>query len=179
MFFLIPLPSASQPSADIGFALTAAGAFVSLTGRHARHWFFEAGTAAKQKYDRSCAPPVPRKKRKKRLCRSRTVERSIFLKNQRLENCGARRAAFRPYSPMNWRSHIHIHASFTGHIRGLSGHFLLVRFLRHIFLPGSAAAQQQYRGEQKRQSSPIRGVSLLSEKINSFVSPYRRQEPGR
>ena len=74
---------------------------------------------------------------------------------------------------------IHIHASFTGHIRGLSGHFLLVRFLRHIFLPGSAAAQQQYRGEQKRQYSPIHGVSLLSEKINSFVSPYRRQEPGR
>ena len=25
----------------------------------------------------------------------------------------------------------------------------------------------------------ILGVSLLSEKINSFVSPYRRQEPGR
>lgn len=25
----------------------------------------------------------------------------------------------------------------------------------------------------------IHGVSLLSEKINSFVSPYRRQEPGR
>ena len=74
---------------------------------------------------------------------------------------------------------IHIHASFTGHIRGLSGHFLLVRFLRHIFLPGSAAAQQQYRGEQKQQYSPIHGVSLLSEKINSFVSPYRRQEPDR
>ena len=72
---------------------------------------------------------------------------------------------------------IHIHASFTGHIRGLSGHFLLVRFLRHIFLPGSAAAQQQYRGEQKQQYSPIHGVSLLSEKINSFVSPYRRQAP--
>ena len=54
---------------------------------------------------------------------------------------------------------IHIHASFTGHIRGLSGHFLLVRFLRHIFLPGSAAAQQQYRGEQKRQYSPIHGVT--------------------
>ena len=25
----------------------------------------------------------------------------------------------------------------------------------------------------------ILGVSLLSEKINSFVSPYRQQEPGR
>ena len=74
---------------------------------------------------------------------------------------------------------IHIHDSFTGHIRGLFGHFLLVRFLRHIFLPGGAAAQQQYRGEQKRQYSPIHGVSLLSEKINSFVSPYRRQEPDR
>ena len=36
----------------------------------------------------------------------------------------------------------HTHASFTGHIRGLSGHFLLVRFLRHIFLPGRAAARQ-------------------------------------
>ena len=72
---------------------------------------------------------------------------------------------------------IHIHASFTGHIRELSGHFLLVRFLRHIFLPGSAAAQQQYRVEQKRQYSPIHGVFLLSEKINSFVSPYRRQAP--
>ena len=54
---------------------------------------------------------------------------------------------------------IHIHASFTGHIRGLSGHFLLVRFLRHIFLPGSAAAQQQYRGEKQCQYTSIHRVS--------------------
>ena len=74
---------------------------------------------------------------------------------------------------------IHIHDSFTGHIRGLSGHFLLVRFLRHILLPGNAAAQQQHRGEQKRQCSPIHGEVLLSEEINPFVSPYRRQESGR
>lgn len=29
------------------------------------------------------------------------------------------------------------------------------------------------------EQTDIHGVSLLSEKINSFVSPYRRQEPGR
>ena len=29
------------------------------------------------------------------------------------------------------------------------------------------------------EQTDILGVSLLSEKINSFVSPYRRQEPGR
>lgn len=29
------------------------------------------------------------------------------------------------------------------------------------------------------EQTDIHGVSLLSEQINSFVSPYRRQEPGR
>jgi len=29
------------------------------------------------------------------------------------------------------------------------------------------------------EQTDIHGVSLRSEKINSFVSPYRRQEPGR
>ena len=46
-------------------------------------------------------------------------------------------------------------------------------------MPLSVSAAWQYRSEQKRQYSPIHGVSLLSKKINSFVSPYRKQEPGR
>lgn len=31
----------------------------------------------------------------------------------------------------------------------------------------------------RQHDSPIHGVSLLSEKMNSFVSPYRQQVPGR
>ena len=76
---------------------------------------------------------------------------------------------------------IHMHTFLTGQIGGLSSQFrsLGFPFWGHLFLLGGAAAQQQRRSKQKGQYAPTHGVVLLSEEADPFVSPDRRQEPGR
>ncbi len=64
---------------------------------------------------------------------------------------------------------IHISALIIGPVKGRSVHgcFLVRFFLRHIFLPGGAAAQQQYRSEKQCQYASIHRF-LLTWCIRSF-----------